>query len=267
MMINRFLIPAITLFLAYSPITYAVTADDVVCDKCVDTTDLAGKSVSTNKLKNKAVKTRQIGDAAVTADKIGDAAVTADKIGVGAVTVEKLADGVYGGPHYVVKDKNDDPVGFAIPHGTMNKFVNVFKDQAGLQFLLRVQPDFMNVKDPPTLLFTTTDCSDGPWVEKSVVDDEVLATFSMFDFVASVWGKQAVSPFDQNLLSVYRPSQTEPASNQDIIRENTTGDVDDCVARTTESLEVVLMDKEIDNLIVDHPPPYALERVEPSAPE
>ena len=79
-------------------------ADDVLCNKCVDSTDLANKSVTQAKIRN----------GSVTAGKIKKQAVTASKIKNGAVTVSKVAPelsnslGTYCLPGQAVVGKNQD---------------------------------------------------------------------------------------------------------------------------------------------------------------
>ena len=58
----------------------ALTADDVVCDKCIDTTDVKWGAISTGKLKNNAVKTNKIKDGNVTNSKLANDAVTSAKV-------------------------------------------------------------------------------------------------------------------------------------------------------------------------------------------
>ena len=72
---------------------YAVTADDVECNKCVDRDDIASNAVTTPKLVNGAVTTFKIRNVAVTTPKIRNLAVTTEKINQEAVTTPKLVDG------------------------------------------------------------------------------------------------------------------------------------------------------------------------------
>jgi len=71
----------------------AVTADDVVCDECVGTSDLAPTSVGSAKLKNGAVTTAKLKNGAVGTDKLKNGAVGTDKLKNGAVGTNKLKNG------------------------------------------------------------------------------------------------------------------------------------------------------------------------------
>ena len=68
-------------------------ANDVVCDRCVGTTDIDTGAVTTGRLSDNAVSAPKLRDGAVTADKIGPSAVTGDKIAPNAVTGDKIAFG------------------------------------------------------------------------------------------------------------------------------------------------------------------------------
>jgi len=97
-----------TIFLALllatsSQVAMAVEASDVVCDKCVENSDVAlgtitrnrlsNQAVSTAKLQNDAVTTVKIADGAVNGAKLQDNTVTSEKIKNGAVTTTKIAGG------------------------------------------------------------------------------------------------------------------------------------------------------------------------------
>lgn len=56
--------------IAASSHTLAATADDVVCDKCVDASDIAGNAVTSAKIKKSAVTTGKIKNGAVTYGKL-----------------------------------------------------------------------------------------------------------------------------------------------------------------------------------------------------
>ena len=71
----------------------AVTADDVICNKCVDTTDIASQAVTTVKLKDAAVTQIKIADGAVSTKKIQDGAIVKSKIADNAVSKHKIRDG------------------------------------------------------------------------------------------------------------------------------------------------------------------------------
>ncbi len=82
----------------------AQAASDVVCNKCVDTTDIANGAVTFRKIAPGAIGNSRIADEAITWDKIKpgnvntgrltDGAVTRPKLADGAVTAAKLAPGV-----------------------------------------------------------------------------------------------------------------------------------------------------------------------------
>ena len=69
-------------------------ANDVDCDKCINTADIAGGAVTTAKLRKSAVTTNKISDKAVTANKIAGGAIRTGKIKNGAVTMQKLSPNV-----------------------------------------------------------------------------------------------------------------------------------------------------------------------------
>lgn len=69
-------------------------ASDVVCDKCINSSDIAGGAVATSKLKKQAVTKAKLADKAVTTTKIAGGAVTSGKIKNGAVTFGKLSSNV-----------------------------------------------------------------------------------------------------------------------------------------------------------------------------
>jgi len=91
----------------------AVTADDVACDRCVDTSDIAPGAVTaakmldgsvtnsklsqgavvTNNIQNNAVTSAKIADGSINAGKISQGAIETAKIKSGAVTAGKIADG------------------------------------------------------------------------------------------------------------------------------------------------------------------------------
>ena len=60
-------------------------ATDVVCSRCVDTSDIAGEAITTWKLGAKAVTGSKIKNDAVTTPKIKGQSVTAPKIANGAI--------------------------------------------------------------------------------------------------------------------------------------------------------------------------------------
>jgi len=103
-MFNKMSKTFIALLLATSSqVAMAVEATDVVCDKCVENSDvalgtitrnrLANQAVSTAKLQNDAVTTVKIADGAVNGAKLQDNTVTSEKIKNGAVTTTKIAGG------------------------------------------------------------------------------------------------------------------------------------------------------------------------------
>ena len=83
-----------TLALAGALSGFAMTgagAADLVCNKCVDTSDIAKQAVSANRLKAGAVRTGKIADGAVTGTKILDGTVTGADLAPGAVGNGNLA--------------------------------------------------------------------------------------------------------------------------------------------------------------------------------
>lgn len=75
----RMITSLIVLFLVATA-SLAQTADDVVCARCVDGTDLAPQSVSRGKLQNGAVSVSKLALGAVDTSRIRNGAVTADKL-------------------------------------------------------------------------------------------------------------------------------------------------------------------------------------------
>jgi hypothetical protein len=73
---------------------WGVTADDVVCPRCVDTSDLAARAVTAGKLAADAVRTGKIENRAVTRAKLAPDSVGTGKIVDGAVTQAKLSAGL-----------------------------------------------------------------------------------------------------------------------------------------------------------------------------
>ena len=72
-------------------------ADDLVCKKCVDTSDIAKKAITASRIKGGAVKTGKIADGAVTGIKIQDGTVTGADLAPGAVGTGNLAPGAVTG--------------------------------------------------------------------------------------------------------------------------------------------------------------------------
>jgi hypothetical protein len=81
----------------------AITATDVICDKCIGTSDIADSAVTSAKIGGGQVKNSDIGSNAVTSGKIADGtivsadmadqAIISTKIADSAVTSSKLAGG------------------------------------------------------------------------------------------------------------------------------------------------------------------------------
>jgi hypothetical protein len=65
----------------------------VVCDECIDNSDIAFKAVTGDKIGNNAISTTRIRDEAVTTPKLAPDAVKTAKIASQAVTTNKLANG------------------------------------------------------------------------------------------------------------------------------------------------------------------------------
>ena len=80
--------------LVLSSVTHAVTADNVICTGCVQSSDIADRAVTTKQIGLQAVNTARIADRAVTTKQIGLQAVTTGKIADGAVTETKLSAAV-----------------------------------------------------------------------------------------------------------------------------------------------------------------------------
>ena len=116
---------------------YAVTADDVECNKCVDRDDIASNAVTTPKLVNGAVTAFKIRNVAVTTPKIRNLAVTTAKINTGAVTTPKLVDGA------VITDKLRDA---SVSEDKIKNFsVSTGKIQAGAVTYGKLSPEIKAV--------------------------------------------------------------------------------------------------------------------------
>lgn len=74
-------------------IAEGAVGSDQLAEGAFSAQNLADGSVSTDKIADDAVTAEKIADGAVTADKFADGSVTTAKIGSGAVTTEKIADG------------------------------------------------------------------------------------------------------------------------------------------------------------------------------
>jgi hypothetical protein len=71
-------------------------ATDLICDKCVGTTDIADGAVTSAKIGGSQVKNTDIAGNAVTSGKIADGQVTTLDIGPDAVTSDKIGKGQIG---------------------------------------------------------------------------------------------------------------------------------------------------------------------------
>ena len=91
-------------FLVISPSAFAVTADNVKCDKCVGVGDIAKKAVTSSRIK----------PGAVTGSKIKDGAVTESKLSGGVLDLMQSSSSA---KRYVIVDINDQVVGGAIGDG------------------------------------------------------------------------------------------------------------------------------------------------------
>jgi len=74
----------------------ALTADDVICDKCIGTADIANGAITTFRLREASVTTGKIRSRAVQQGKIADNAVINRTIAPDAVTADKIAAGAVG---------------------------------------------------------------------------------------------------------------------------------------------------------------------------
>ncbi len=100
--INRFftlsmLALGVGLVLAATPAQAQVIADDVKCDKCVSTSDIAKGAIVTSRLKGSTVTTSKLRDGAVATPKIRDGAVTTPKLAKGAVATSRIKTGAVTG--------------------------------------------------------------------------------------------------------------------------------------------------------------------------
>jgi hypothetical protein len=79
--------------LLLAPVQVLAQASDVVCNQCIDNSDIGFKAVSGEKIANNAVSTTRLRDEAVTTPKLAPDAVTGSRIASQAVGTSKLANG------------------------------------------------------------------------------------------------------------------------------------------------------------------------------
>jgi len=175
MKMNRFILLAIAAVASAAAV--AQTADDVDCDRCVDTADLMPKSVTTAKLENNSVTVRKLAPASVNTGNIRKGSVTPDKLSP-AVTSKLNA------PRVVVVDAADVelPIIYYGPgddedNGTYRYSNN--GELVGIPVLL--SPEFIGTAP---VWYDALDCGGNPYVlmftESSFPPDFVINSFDLF---------------------------------------------------------------------------------------
>ena len=76
-----------------SPTVHATTADDVVCVKCIGTSDITFNAINSGRIKNGEVKGDDIANNAITSFKIKNGEVKGNDIAVNAITSSKIKNG------------------------------------------------------------------------------------------------------------------------------------------------------------------------------
>ncbi len=115
-----------------------VVADDVVCAKCVDTSDIAAGAVKSGKIAAGAVKTGKIANKAVTAKKLAAGAVRTGKIAAGAVTAAKLAADAVFSRIIVVRNDPADNVGNC--NDLVDELAAITDNDANNRYLIWLEP-------------------------------------------------------------------------------------------------------------------------------
>ena len=95
---NRFflaMLAPMALF-AFAVNAHAQTASNVVCNGCVDTSDIDSQAVTTGRIRARAVTTTKLADNAVITSKIKDGVVTRTKLAAKSVTSAKLQNASVG---------------------------------------------------------------------------------------------------------------------------------------------------------------------------
>jgi len=80
--------------LLLSNTAFALTADDVVCVRCVGTTDINAGAVTGGRIANNAVNSAKIRDGSINSIDIKDGAITTSKISNASIGAAKIKDGV-----------------------------------------------------------------------------------------------------------------------------------------------------------------------------
>ena len=91
--INRHFLPLLLLTLMTSVITQVVMADDLVCIRCVDTTDINYDAVTSNRILDGTIRTSDIGLDAVTSSRIRAGEVRTSDLAPNAVTTSRIMNG------------------------------------------------------------------------------------------------------------------------------------------------------------------------------
>jgi hypothetical protein len=117
----------------------ANAADQVQCNGCVDTQDIANKAVTNSKIGKGAVSKSKLGRGAVSTSKLADGAVRTDKLGYRAVTSDNLDNGAVGTGHLMRWAVGNSKLGW--------QAVSTEKIQDGAVTVDKVAPELSNAID------------------------------------------------------------------------------------------------------------------------
>ena len=105
---------------------YAVLADDLICDKCVDGPDLAPNSVGTGKIKDNSVKTIDLANKSVGSKKIKDNTVKSIDIKDDSITGIDIADHAVGSVDMAISWVTNTMVGLSTGDNNVEVGVTCF---------------------------------------------------------------------------------------------------------------------------------------------
>jgi len=146
-------------------------ASDVVCNKCVNASDIDIGAVTTGRLSDNAVSAPKLRNLAVTAAKLQDGAVTTAKLQNGAVTAAKLAPSVPL-PLTVVDDNS-------VVVGTFFPTTSTIFERGGVIYQVSVTRAALNGN--VVMFWETDDCTAGPFITRT--PDLALLTHKFNDLI------------------------------------------------------------------------------------
>ena len=118
-----------------STATAQTVADDVVCTRCVDKSDIAPGAVTKGKIASGAVRKRHIAPGQVTTGKIADGAVTAAKL---------TADAVFG---RIIVVRNDPADNVGNCNDLVDALAAITDNDANNRYLIRLEPGIYDCGD------------------------------------------------------------------------------------------------------------------------